>query len=232
VSGRSSKARGRSKLGLIRGNRYSVISEEAIVSAAYGALPDYARVVLVALSVGRTNYNNGTLSLTFPDAKERGVSHPWKLYAGLKLLELTGLIVCTRQGHIADGGKVCSLFGVTWEPIIISDKYDAGIGGSLIASHAWAQWSRPADWAAQERAIASANHGRSKVKTKIPVSTTLGTDRSTTLGTEIGPLDQPRGVRRGADLDQHMVDTSKIWGSGGTPRARARRRRSQSAKVS
>jgi hypothetical protein len=186
MSGRSSatKGRGRSKLGLVRGQRYSVIPEEIITSAAYGALPDYARVVLVALSVGRTNYNNGTLSLTFADAKERGVSHPWKLYSGLKLLEITGLITCTRRGHLNCGGKVCSLFGVSWEAINISDKYDAAIGGALLPSHAWAQWSKPADWEAQERAIASANHGRSKLKTKIPVSTMLGTDRSTTLGTD------------------------------------------------
>ena len=77
---------------------------------------------------------------------------------------MTGLITCTRRGHIANGGKVCSLFGVSRELLRISDKYDGTISGAARPTRAWAQWTKPADWEARARAIASVNHGGSKLK--------------------------------------------------------------------
>jgi hypothetical protein len=178
--------------------------------------------VLIAIAARFMGSNNGDLSLTVKDARELGVAHPWKLYAGLSLLKKADLIVCTRQGHLAKGKKLCNLFALTWLGINArpdGTSYDAGISVCPLPSHAWAKWEMPADWKQTIREVSRANHGNEKAALKLkrflaeratePVSTTLGNDRSTTLGNVDTETDQPRWVKEVAVSDQHVVDTSK-----------------------
>jgi hypothetical protein len=210
----------RSKLGVERGEHYALIPEDIITSAPYLALPDFARVVLIALAVGCHKNNNGDLSLPFSVARTRGVSLRRKLYAGLRLLELADLIVCTRRGRLDHGHKLASLFALTWRPINPSDKYDGGISVLMQPIHAWARWERPNDWQRQVRAVMRSMRGRSRAE--ISQSPMWGTGRSPMWGTEGTTTDHPCGVRDPAVSDTHMGDTSKTQGVKGAPKVRKR----------
>lgn len=178
------------------------------MSPAYAGLPDFAKVVLFALAGRYGGHNNGDLSLTIKDAKTLGVMQPWKLYAGLNLLKRVDLIQSTRQGRLQSGTKLCNLFALTWRGI---DKppdkvtYDGGVSVSPLPSNRWVKWERPDDWKKAIREVSQANHG----KKKIPVSTTVGKGRSSTVGTEGPKTDQPRWVKEGVVSDQPRGDTSK-----------------------
>jgi hypothetical protein len=214
---RTRKKRGRSvgKLGVERGERYALIPEEVQESIAYQALPDWAKVVLVALACRYNGFNNGDLSLPFSEAKRLGVSAQWKLYAGLRLLERADLIVCTRRGRLERGTKLASLYALTWRGINAPGgggvQFDPGVVASPIPSNAWAKWEKPADWSAIVKAVRRANHGRA---TKIPVSTTLGNGRSTTMGATESVIAQPRWGKESPSVAPNMVDTSKTPGLG------------------
>ena len=182
-------------------------------SAAYAAQPDFAKVVLFAMAARYQGHNNGDLSLAIKDARALGVAHAWKLYAGINLLKKGDLIECTRQGKLERGTKLCSLFALTWRGIDAPPEgvaYDGGISICSIPGNAWAKWEKPADWAQIIRSVTAANHGRNK----IPVSTTLGKGRSTTLGTEDAKTDQPPWVKETSFSVPTVVDTSKTLAGG------------------
>jgi len=64
--------------------------------------------------LGKTN--NGDISATLSDTSHHGISSSSTLAAALQRLESLGFIAKTRQGGIAAGGKVCSLYRFTDEP--------------------------------------------------------------------------------------------------------------------
>ena len=185
---RRSRAAGRQ--GTRSGERYAQIPEEILQSEAYGALPDYARVCIVAIASRFTGHNNGDLSLSEAEAKSRGVSPKWKLRASVKLLEACGLIAVTRRGRLSAGGKLCSLYGLTWRELSASEKYDQPIFLPRKASNDWAKWSKPDDWNDFVRDTAHAAKGKSvrKKAKKIPVTPQSGTNRTPQSGTESIPV--------------------------------------------
>jgi hypothetical protein len=210
---RKDRKRKGSRLGVERGDRYALLPEEVMESAAFHAQPDWAKGVLSALACRHNGYNNGDLSLPFSEAKRLAVSAQWKLYAGLRLLEKADLIVCTRRGRLERGTKLASLYALTWRGINASERvqFDPGVVASPIPSNAWAKWEKPADWLAIVKAVRRANHGRA---TKIPVSTTLGNGRSTTMGATQSAIAQPRWGKESPSIAPNMVDTSKTSGLG------------------
>lgn len=148
------RARATGKLGMKQGERYAVLPNDVLESDAYCAQPDWGKVVLTALAARYNGNNNGDLSLPFSEAKRLGVSQQWKLYTGLKLLELAGLVACTRRGHLTKGVKLCSLYAVTWRGISKTDVvFDAGVNASPLPSHAWAKWCKPDDWAKHVKTV-------------------------------------------------------------------------------
>jgi hypothetical protein len=64
--------------------------------------------------LGRTN--NGDINATLAELKHAGISSSSTLALALRRLELLGFIEKTRQGGIANGGKMCSLYRFTDEP--------------------------------------------------------------------------------------------------------------------
>lgn len=66
--------------------------------------------------LGRTN--NGDINATLAEMKHAGISSSSTLAAALRRLELLGFIDKTRQGGIANGGKLCSLYRFTDEPTL------------------------------------------------------------------------------------------------------------------
>lgn len=190
---------------------YAQVTVEVMSSAAYNAQPDYAKVVLFALAGQFRGGNNGNISLVMRDAKALGVPHAWKLYAGLALLKKGDLILCTRQGRLERGKKLCSLYALSWRGVDIPPEnvtYDAGVWPCPLPTHSWAKWTMPSDWKQTVKDVAKANHGRKK----IPVSTTVGNGRSTTVGTEVTISDQPRWVKETLFSAPTVVDASEILG--------------------
>jgi hypothetical protein len=195
-------------------------------SVAYASQPDFSKVVLFALAARYHGHNNGDLSLTIKDARALGVGHPWKLYAGLNLLNKADLIEYTRQGKLERGTKLCSLFALTWRGV---DKapdgvvYDACVSVCPIPSNRWARWEQPEDWAKTVRHVTTINHGQKKdskliaERKRISVSTSVGKGRSTSVGTEGAKTDQLAWVKEQALSAPTVVDTSKTLG-GGLPR--------------
>ena len=205
---RDRRVRATGRLGMQRGEHYALVPEEVLGSLAYNALPDFGKVVMFAVAVRYHGYNNGNLSLTIADARSYGVAYPWKLYAGLQLLRRTELILCTRQGRLERGRKLCSLYAVTWrsiDPPPEGVSYDSGASTSALASNSWARWEKPEQWMQTVREVTRKNHGRPKN----PVSTTLGKGRSTTVGTEETKTDQPRWVKETSISVPRVVDTSE-----------------------
>jgi hypothetical protein len=160
-----------------RGERYALLPLEVAQSDNYQALPDWAVRTLIALLLGYHGRNNGCLGLTFPQAKALGVSSQWKLFAGLKVLTLADLIVCTRQGRLAGGKKLPSLYALTWKGIDAppdSVTFDGTIAPCPIPSNAWGRWSKPEDWDGAVASISRKMRGRAE----IPHSIRGGADHS------------------------------------------------------
>lgn len=84
--------------------------------------------------LGRTN--NGDINATLAELKHAGISSSSTLASALRRLELLGFIEKTRQGGIANGGKLCSLYRFTDEPTF--DIKRAGV----IAGPATNDWQR------------------------------------------------------------------------------------------
>jgi hypothetical protein len=64
--------------------------------------------------LGKTN--NGDINATLTEMRHAGISSSSTLSSALRRLEALGFIRKTRQGGIAFGGKICSLYRFTDEP--------------------------------------------------------------------------------------------------------------------
>jgi hypothetical protein len=189
-----------------------MVPDEVMRSVAYCVQPDYAKCALFALACRYNGYNNGDLSLPWSEARLLGVSAQWKVYAGLRLLVLAGLIQMTRRGSLRGGRKYPNLYALEWRGINAVDglEYDAGIGPCLLARNAWARWERPPDWRDTVKQVARANHGRSMFLH----STKRGNGHSTMLGNGTAETTQPRGGTEVQISAPHVVDASKTQGVG------------------
>jgi hypothetical protein len=177
-----------------RGERYAQVTEEVLSSVAYGAIPDFAKVVLFAVACRFCGRNNGNLSLVPADATALGVRHSWRLYAGLKLLVLADLIVCTRRGRLERGTRLCSLYALTWRGIDSAPdgvSFDAGVSAHPLPTHAWSKWTKPVGWARIVKDAGRTAHGQKKIS----MSPTGGDGRATTLGLARLASEQLRGVK-------------------------------------
>jgi hypothetical protein len=84
-------------------------------SPAWRALTHVDVRVYLAMrrKLGKTN--NGDINATLADMRHAGISSSSTLSTGLQRLEVLGFIEKVRQGGIAFGGKVCSLYRFTDE---------------------------------------------------------------------------------------------------------------------
>ena len=89
---------------------------EILDSPAWRALThaDVRVYLAIRRRLGKTN--NGNISATLTDCAHHGIKSSSTLAAALYRLEALGFISKTRQGGIAAGGKVCSLYRFTDEP--------------------------------------------------------------------------------------------------------------------
>lgn len=151
---------------------------------------------------------NGSLALPVEEASALGVEQPWRLYAGLRILADCDLIVRTRRGGLSRGGKLASMFALTWRGIdepADGVVYDAGVKVCPVATHAWSRWMRPDGWAAHCRQIEQRMRG-----SKNPVTPQSGTDRTPQSGTETVNLVPPSRGRKASFSVPPSRETSQI----------------------
>jgi len=102
--------------------------------------------------LGRTN--NGDINATLAEMKHAGISSSSTLSAALHRLEALGFIEKTRQGGIASGGKLCSLYRFTDEPTFEIAK--AGVRAGP-ATNEWVRFKNMAEARASVRGFARKN---------------------------------------------------------------------------
>lgn len=87
-----------------------------IDSPAWRALAHADVRVYVAMRRRLGKTNNGDIDATLATMRAHGIKSTSTLAKSLRALEVLGFIVKTRQGGIANGGKLCSLYRFTDEP--------------------------------------------------------------------------------------------------------------------
>lgn len=107
--------------------------------------------------LGRTN--NGDINATLAEMKHAGISSSSTLSTALHRLEALGFIEKTRQGGIAHGGKLCSLYRFTDEPTY--DIAKAGVRAGP-ATNEWQRFKNMAEGRAAVQIFSRKN--RSKVR--------------------------------------------------------------------
>lgn len=93
-----------------------------IDSPKYQSLGGNSAKLLIQIARMYNGKNNGDLSASFKDMQQKGWKGTNTLNNALKELLELGFLVKTRQGHFP---KTCSLYGITWQSIDPSDKYDS-----------------------------------------------------------------------------------------------------------
>jgi hypothetical protein len=93
--------------------------DQIVNSHAWSALSFTARALYVQMRVKLKQTNNGNIEATAKTLSHSGFGSPSTLSKALRELQTVELIEKTRQGGIAAGGKLCSLYRFTdketWE---------------------------------------------------------------------------------------------------------------------
>lgn len=88
-----------------------------IDSLAWRALSYSSQSVYIAMRRRLQSTNNGNISAALGDMKHYGITTSATLAKALRELQTVGLIAVTRQGGIAYGRQVCSLYRFTDEAV-------------------------------------------------------------------------------------------------------------------
>ncbi len=90
---------------------------ELVDSVAWRALSWADRGLYIAMRRKLLATNNGNIEATLGTLRHAGVTSSASLAKGLRALMTAGFIAKTRQGGVAYGTKVCSLYRFTDEPV-------------------------------------------------------------------------------------------------------------------
>ena len=134
--------------------------------------------------LGRTN--NGDINATLAELKHAGISSSSTLAAALHRLESLGFIEKTRQGGIANGGKLCSLYRFTDEPTFEIKKIGVAAGP---ATNDWQRFPSMQEARAALRAVPAKN--TSKVRLSNRSASTIEAERPFSASTIEHVADSP-----------------------------------------
>ena len=127
-------------------------------SPAWRAITHADTRVYLALrrKLGKTN--NGDINATLTEMRHSGIGSSSTLSSALQRLEVLGFIEKTRQGGIAFGGKLCSLYRFTDEPTYEIPKASVKAGP---ATDEWRKFNTIGE------ARAAVRHLKAKNKSKL-----------------------------------------------------------------
>lgn len=115
---------------------------EVVDSVAWRALSWADRGLYIAMRRKLLNTNNGNIEATLGTLRHAGITSSASLAKGLRALMTAGFIDKTRQGGIAYGSKVCSLYRFTDEAVF--DLPKLGIK-AIPATHEWRRFVKIAE---------------------------------------------------------------------------------------
>ena len=115
---------------------------EIVDSVSWRALSWAERGLYIAMRRKLMSFNNGNIEATLGALRHAGITSSASLAKGLRALMTAGLIDKTRQGGIAYGIKVCSLYRFTDEGVIDQPKLDLK---ARPASHDWRRFTKLAE---------------------------------------------------------------------------------------
>lgn len=111
-------------------------------SNAWRALSWADRGIYIAMRRRLGATNNGNISAALADMRSAGITSPSTLANGLRALQALGFIAKTRQGGIAQGSKLCSLYRFTDE--VVFEQPKQGIKACK-ATNEWQQFKTLAE---------------------------------------------------------------------------------------
>lgn len=200
---RDRRARATGRLGVAKGERYALLPDDLLRSAAVCELSGIGFRVLVAFAAQYHGRNNGSLTLPASAARDYGIRSKAQLVAGVHECLRHQLLELTYQGGLPPLG--CSRYAVTWKQV------DANVDFGLTrcpAGNAWASW-RP------DPSTADRRKQRRDRMIRTPVS---GRDQCRSLGETSTVRNGPALVSGRDQYAQLLVsgrDPSKILGPGG-----------------
>ena len=115
---------------------------ELLDSAAWRSLSYASQSLYVLLRRKLLGTNNGNISATLGDLKHYGWKSSSTLANALKELQTLGLLAVTRQGGIAFGQKVCTLYRFT--DVDVYEHPKLGIA-PIAATNDWKRFATLAD---------------------------------------------------------------------------------------
>ncbi len=129
-SERHRKAKGRASSGSFVSLPHSVLKHPA-----FATLTPRATKLLIDIAAQYRGGNNGDLSATLKQMRERGWNSSDQLQKAKNELIERGFILVSRQG----GRNKCSLYAITWQPID-DCKGKLDIGASNKSLNLWKGW--------------------------------------------------------------------------------------------
>jgi len=139
-------------------------------SLAWRALSYSSQSVYIAMRRRLQSTNNGNISAALGDMKHYGISTSATLAKALRELQTVGLIAVTRQGGIAYGRQVCSLYRFTDEAVYEHPKV------GVKAQQATNDWQRFTKLAEAEAEIKQAHANVKRPQNKSGVQILKRTD--------------------------------------------------------
>ena len=141
-----------------------------IDSLAWRALSYSSQSAYIAMRRRLQSTNNGNISAALGDMKHYGITAPVTLAKALRELQTVGLIAVTRQGGIAYGRQVCSLYRFTDEAVYEHPKV------GVKAQQATNDWQRFTKLAEAEAEIKQAHANVKRPQNKSGVQILKRTD--------------------------------------------------------
>ncbi len=141
-----------------------------IDSIAWRAVAYTSQCVYIVMRRRLQSTNNGNISAALGDMKHYGISTSATLAKALRELQTVGLIAVTRQGGIAYGRQVCSLYRFTDEAVYEHPKV------GVKAQQATNDWQRFTKLAEAEAEIKQAHANVKRPQNKSGVQILKRTD--------------------------------------------------------
>lgn len=134
---------------------------ELIDSVAWRSLGYASQSLFLLMRRKLMGTNNGNISATLGDLKHHGWKSSATLSKALKELQLFGFIAVTRQGGIAFGQKVCTLYRFTDVDVYEFPKLGFG---PITATNDWKKFLTLADASLAVESAKQNNSGLQKMK--------------------------------------------------------------------
>ena len=163
-----------------------------IDSIAWRAVAYTSQCVYIVMRRRLQSTNNGNISAALGDMKHYGISTSATLAKALRELQTVGLIAVTRQGGIAYGRQVCSLYRFTDEAVYEHPKV------GVKAQQATNDWQRFTKLAEAEAEIKQAHANVKRPQNKSGVQILKRTDSDS------------EALRRFNDSDSEAVAVSLV----------------------